>query len=437
MRKSSLLALLLVWLSTAVGVSVAPQDARASYHGGPGVALSVSYFYDALGPYGGWVDDPSYGWCWIPSRLPVGWRPYSDGYWAYTDYGWTWVASEPWGWAAFHYGRWIYDPFYGWMWVPGTVWAPAWVAWRSGDDWCAWAPLPPQGAWQTSFSVSFSTESVRRIPTDRWCFVPTRYLCDRNVRYRIVSPGRNVGLIGHTWDATRYRVRDGRLVDEGISAASFERRTGRQVPRLQVVEARSPWRGQGQRVGRDQISFYQPRLRPAPGSEPAQRQQISRRERDQWSDHQRQSRPVEAWRSPEPRRGGPSGVEGRHEIQPYDRRAIAEPRSQERRDRSDGRWNSDQVRSDRDEARPSREQIRPNRNDARPYREASRPQLTERRPVDRTAGEPRDRQQARVERTPRLEGQGKSNESQRGSRGRARAPDDKSARNDRRDSGTP
>ena len=34
------------------------------------------------------------------------WRPYADGYWAYTDSGWTWVSYEDFGWATYHYGRW-------------------------------------------------------------------------------------------------------------------------------------------------------------------------------------------------------------------------------------------------------------------------------------------------------------------------------------------
>ena len=51
-------------------------------------------------------------------------------------YGWTWVSYEPWGWAPYHYGRWM---VYGgnWCWWPGPVglypgyypiWAPAYVS---------------------------------------------------------------------------------------------------------------------------------------------------------------------------------------------------------------------------------------------------------------------------------------------------------------------
>ena len=71
------------------------------------------------------------------------WRPYADGYWAYTDVGWTWVSYEDFGWATYHYGRWTDLADYGWVWVPGYEWGPAWVSWRTGGDYVGWAPLPP------------------------------------------------------------------------------------------------------------------------------------------------------------------------------------------------------------------------------------------------------------------------------------------------------
>ncbi|HZR19586.1 MAG TPA: DUF6600 domain-containing protein, partial [Verrucomicrobiae bacterium] len=54
-------------------------------------------------------------------------------------------SDEPWGWACFHYGQWVYDPSYGWVWLPGTEWAPAWVVWRQAPDYIGWAPCGPGG----------------------------------------------------------------------------------------------------------------------------------------------------------------------------------------------------------------------------------------------------------------------------------------------------
>src|SRR5258708_8670520 len=105
-------------------------------------------FADALSPYGNWIDDSAYGRVWMPSSLIVGadFSPYgSNGHWALTEFGWSWVSGWPWGWAPFHYGRWAMLGGRGWGWIPGTLWGPAWVSWRSGGGYVGWAPLPPRG----------------------------------------------------------------------------------------------------------------------------------------------------------------------------------------------------------------------------------------------------------------------------------------------------
>ena len=109
--------------------------------------VTFDYFYEALEPYGNWVYVNDYGYCWQPAvgQDDEEWRPYTDGYWASTDSGWTWVSEEEFGWATYHYGRWAKLHDLGWVWVPGYVWGPAWVSWRnsSDDDYIGWAPLPP------------------------------------------------------------------------------------------------------------------------------------------------------------------------------------------------------------------------------------------------------------------------------------------------------
>ena len=82
----------------------------------PKAQLSVSFqvFYDQLSPYGSWINYPNYGYVWLPTRVPQGFRPYANGgHWVYTNDGWAWVSDYDWGWAPFHYGNWFYDQYYG------------------------------------------------------------------------------------------------------------------------------------------------------------------------------------------------------------------------------------------------------------------------------------------------------------------------------------
>src|SRR5512144_1809037 len=72
------------------------------------VAVSFSFFHDSLSPYGRWVSVGSYGQCWAPVGVDAGWQPYTVGHWIYTDYGWTWVSSDPWGDATYRYGTWTF-----------------------------------------------------------------------------------------------------------------------------------------------------------------------------------------------------------------------------------------------------------------------------------------------------------------------------------------
>src|ERR1700690_236322 len=90
-----------------------------------------------LDEYGSWRDDPQYGNVWVPTSVAPGWAPYSSGHWIWEDpWGWTWVDDAPWGFAPFHYGRWVAFGGY-WGWSPGPYWArpyyaPALVAWFGG-----------------------------------------------------------------------------------------------------------------------------------------------------------------------------------------------------------------------------------------------------------------------------------------------------------------
>ena len=103
-----------------------------------------SMFYDSLNSYGRWLQVDGYGYAFRPNLSErSSWRPYVDGRWVSTNQGWAWDSREPFGWACYHYGRWVRLSRHGWVWIPGREWAPAWVSWRSGGSHVGWAPLPP------------------------------------------------------------------------------------------------------------------------------------------------------------------------------------------------------------------------------------------------------------------------------------------------------
>ena len=79
-----------------------------------------------------------YGSVWVPNSVQPGWAPYRYGHWAWiAPWGWTWVDDAPWGFAPFHYGRWVAWNG-GWGWAPGPIgywnpyYAPALVGWIGG-----------------------------------------------------------------------------------------------------------------------------------------------------------------------------------------------------------------------------------------------------------------------------------------------------------------
>lgn len=160
------------------------------------VTVSYQTFYDNLSPYGQWVDDPQYGNVWVPNE-GGDFRPYgSRGHWVMTDYGNTWVSDDPWGWACYHYGRWVYDSYYGWVWIPGYDWAPAWVTWRFGGGYCGWAPLGP------GMSLGVASD----IPVSWWVFVDPVYMYQPDCIHYWRGPSYNTTYIHETRVINNYYV---------------------------------------------------------------------------------------------------------------------------------------------------------------------------------------------------------------------------------------
>lgn len=118
--------------------------------------VDIDLFYQELSPYGGWSPHPEFGDVWQPYEVGPDWKPYADGRWEWSDQGWIWISYEPWGWATYHYGRWVYDDYQGWIWIPGTTWAPAWVSWHQSPEYIGWAPLPPDRGFFVEIGINFN-----------------------------------------------------------------------------------------------------------------------------------------------------------------------------------------------------------------------------------------------------------------------------------------
>ncbi|QXQ04937.1 hypothetical protein KX816_11580 [Sphingosinicellaceae bacterium] len=200
--RPAFLAVLLVAGAPAFGQGMSTyDDRRAGYVQRDDREIGSVFEFEApLARFGSWV--PSrYGRAWHP-RVSPDWRPYTVGRWVDGPDGQTWESDEPWGWATYHYGRWGFDDRWGWVWVPDTEWAPAWVAWRDGDDYSGWAPLPPRSGY--GYDVDAWDYSQWYAPS--WIYVPRGALYRRNVG-SVALPWRS----GRSyWNVTRgsYRDRD-------------------------------------------------------------------------------------------------------------------------------------------------------------------------------------------------------------------------------------
>ncbi len=150
---------------------------------------------------GDWMEVQPYGYVWQPREAQSrGWRPYTDGTWVYTDYGWTWKGNEPFGWATYHYGRWTRLQDRGWVWVPGSEWAPAWVSWRKSPNYVGWAPLPPEA--HSSSGFNGAVDSYYDIGPASYNFVPARSLGEPTYRGIVIEPGAQ--LHDHRRDHERH-----------------------------------------------------------------------------------------------------------------------------------------------------------------------------------------------------------------------------------------
>ena len=266
MRKGSYV--LGLTLMGVVALPCLPCSAQPYSQQGSGAQIDVGVFYDGLAPYGDWVEMPDYGWSWAP-HVEGDWRPYTRGQWIMTDDGWFWDSDEPFGWATYHYGRWLNDPEYGWVWIPGTEWAPAWVSWRHGNGYTGWAPLPPRATWQTRVGLSIGGLDIDAfIDADDYAFVQDRSFVDRGVYQRFLPRTQNLTIIHATNNVTHYSEANNRVFNGGIAIANVELAVGRSVPRARTVDVSRADAPRSAVAG--QVAVFRPQVRVAPDRRPAQ-----------------------------------------------------------------------------------------------------------------------------------------------------------------------
>ncbi len=227
-----------------------------------GADMDMDSMYNYLAIYGNWVYMQPYGYVWTPRNMGYQWRPYSNGHWVMTEYGWTWIAYEPWGSIPFHYGRWGYDDYMGWYWVPGTTWGPAWVSWRGNDQYTGWAPLQP--GIEIRVGMDFGSLSIN-IPLRSWNFLQTSHFMDSDVNRYSLPYERNSTLFNYTNDRNNYGFRNDRIYNGGIGVDIVQRATRRNVTQYRIQDARRP--GAARLAGRD-LQIYRPNLRVKAGAKP-------------------------------------------------------------------------------------------------------------------------------------------------------------------------
>lgn len=193
----------------------------------PDIDVNFGFFYQNLLPHGSWIQIDAGVYGWRPNRINNDWRPYSDGRWVWTENGWYWDSYEPFGWAAYHYGRWLNDDYYGWIWIPDYEWGPSWVEWRYDDDYIGWAPLPPYAGFRIGFGIHFSIGW--HSPFSHWNFVRYDHFCHNRVHNYFIQSHRVNRFFSHTKYRTNYYDRNNRIYNGGVERDFIERRGGERI----------------------------------------------------------------------------------------------------------------------------------------------------------------------------------------------------------------
>src|SRR6266498_673553 len=160
-------------------VSALPQATRAD--------VSIDFFYNNLSG-GNWIEVEGYGYGWQPDVAvsDPNWRPYADGYWAYTDIG--------------------------------------------------WAPLPPRapGVVYEGQPIGARVDIEYDIGPEYYNFCDVRFIGEPVLRDRIFPPTQNVTYITNTVNVTNITVQNNVVYNHGPDINVVSAYSSRPIQRLTI-----------------------------------------------------------------------------------------------------------------------------------------------------------------------------------------------------------
>jgi len=244
--------------------------------------------YQDLDSYGDWRPAPEYGNVWYPRGVGDDWAPYRFGRWAWVaPWGWTWIDQAPWGFAPFHYGRWVL--IHGrWAWVPGRrvarpVYAPALVGWIGNPGWSVgfrfgsapavgWFPLAPREVYVPAYR--HNADYVRQLNVT--------HVHDAGSIDRALRSGPT-GQFAHRGSPQAVTVVPANLMREGrtITAREFRRSERNELGSapLPTSAPSADWLAPAANARRPQADDRSPRFA-VPQQAPAVRQEMPSNRRD-------------------------------------------------------------------------------------------------------------------------------------------------------------
>ena len=159
----------------------------------------VNMFYDSLKPYGEWVFNNTYGWCWYPDNIDVDWQPYTEGqldlHRCRLDLRYR--RSLRLGHLSLRPNGSTTTTRAGCS-TPDTQWAPCWVAWRYSKTHVGWAPLTPDCVWRDDTGLPMGRYNPDTIPLNYYTFCHMKDFAGADLRNHYLLIAKNATYVRRT-----------------------------------------------------------------------------------------------------------------------------------------------------------------------------------------------------------------------------------------------